>query len=236
MIRIFESAEEMRLTAAWSFIKRALMPDTALIGVATGDTTAGIYRRVAEVYGAAPFATDALAICCLDDYVGIPEGHIASCAERVRRQIVRPLNLKPEQALFIGGYETVEEYEEAIRVRGGMRTLYLGVGADGHLGFCRPGTPFGSMAHEVTLPADTKAMLTRKYSLPASDLPEKGRTLGIKSMMNVPELIVAANGAEKAAAVAAAIKGPVSESAPASVLQLHPNVTWLLDREAASLL
>ena len=79
-------------------------------------------------------------------------------------------------------------------------------------------------------------MLNEKYGLERERLPKYGVTLGLMSIMRVPEVIVIATGEKKAAAVRAALMDPPSESVPASVLQLHPNAAWILDAGAASLL
>ena len=132
--------------------------------------------------------------------------------------------------------EVAQAYEERLAVLGGVQMQFLGIGADAHLGFCRPGTPFCSSAHAVQLPEDTRQMLHRKYALEIEKLPHYGVTLGLKSIMQIPELIVIATGKGKARAVYDSLHRAPDESIPASILQLHPHVTWLLDAEAASLL
>ena len=79
-------------------------------------------------------------------------------------------------------------------------------------------------------------MLHRKYALEIEKLPRCGVTLGLKSIMQIPELLVIATGTAKARAVYDSLHHAPDERIPASILQLHPNVTWLLDAEAASLL
>lgn len=241
MIRIFNTPEEMQCAAAWMFVEQALQYMSGFISVATGDTTAPIHARIADVFAAAPFDTRQLRLCCVDDYFGIPMGHMASCATRVRRQLIEPLKLQEEQVLLPGMFEggamqAAREYENAIAERGGIRIQFLGLGGDAHVGFCRPGTPLDSTAHAVKLPEDTRSMLMRKYSLPPEGLPEFGITLGLKSILRIPMIVVVANGEMKARAVADALLGPVTDRVPASALQLHPNTAWLIDKAAASLL
>ncbi len=241
MVRIFDTPEEMQCAAAWMFVEQVLMGGPGFISVATGGTTTPIHARIADVFAAAPFDTRQLHLCCVDDYFGIPAGHMAACATRVRKQLIEPLKLHEEQVLLPGMFEggamqAAIAYENAIAERGGIRIQFLGLGEDAHLGFCRPGTPLDSTAHAVKLPEDTRNMLRSKYSLPSADLPEFGITLGLKSILRIPTIVVVANGQSKARAVAGALLGPVTGSVPASALQLHPHVTWLLDKAAASLL
>lgn len=239
-IKVFQTASQVNANAAWHFIRRSAF-DCVLTGVATGDTTKAVYALVARLYETAPFDTSGIRICALDDYVGIKNQHPASCSTRIRAQLQAPLHLRNEQLILPESFsgtpdDMAQAYEEQLNALGGIRTQFLGLGADAHLGFCRPGTQFSSLAHAVQLPEDTRQMLHRKYALEAEMLPSYGITLGLKSIMHIPELIVIATGKAKTCAVYNSLHHTPNESIPASILQLHPNVTWLLDAEAASLL
>lgn len=239
MLRIFDTPEDMQCAAAWIFVEHVLKGVPGFISVATGNTTTPIHKRIADVYAAAPFNTRQMQLCCVDDYVGIPMGHMASCSTRVRKQLIEPLKLKDEQVLLPGMFggdamQAAHTYEKSVAERGGISIQFLGLGEDAHLGFCRPGTPLDSTAHAVKLPEDTRSMLSRNYSLHSCDLPEFGITLGIKSILRIPMIVVVANGEAKAQAVAGALLGPVTGKVPASALQLHPNTVWLIDKAAAS--
>lgn len=239
-IEILQTAAQVNAKAAWHFIRRAAF-DGVLTGVATGDTTKGVYALVANLYETVPFDTSKIRICALDDYAGIEGQHPASCSTRIRAQLQAPLHLREEQLILPESFsdapdEVAQAYEKRLAALGGVQTQFLGIGADAHLGFCRPGTPFCSSAHAVRLPEDTRQMLHRKYALEIEKLPHYGVTLGLKSIMQIPELIVIATGKAKARAVYDSLHHAPDESIPASILQLHPNVTWLLDAEAASLL
>lgn len=239
-IEICSTTRKANECAAWRFIQCALNAK-GVVGIATGDTTKAIYEIVAQIYAAAPFPTENLQISAVDDYVGIEKGHIASCAERVRRQVQQPLGLRDDQLLLPERFsgtpqEVAAAYEAELNARGGVQVQFLGIGSDGHLGFCRPGTPLNSLAHAVLLPEDTRNMLHQKYALEGDKLPAYGVTLGLMSMMRMPELVVIATGSKKAQAVRQSICGEITSDVPASVLQLHPNVTWILDPEAAALL
>ena len=240
-VRIFQTTQQANIASAWAFISRAISPQYGLIGIATGDTTKAVYQIIADVYNTAPFDTSSLRICAVDDYCDIEKGHIASCASRVRAQVQEPLQLRDDQVYLPDSYtgdpeEVAQLYEKHLNDLGGIKTQFLGIGGDGHLGFCRPGTPFSSLAQAVLLPDDTRNMLHTKYGLEADCLPKYGITLGLTSIMRIPEIIVIATGEKKATAVRASLKNHPSESVPASILQFHPNVTWILDSSAAALL
>ena len=114
-----------------------------------------------------------------------------------------------------------EEYEAKIQAAGGLDLAVLGIGANGHIAFNEPGTGFGSLTHLAKLQ-------NQKF--------EYGLTMGIKTIMSAKKIILLAKGAAKAAIVKRAIEGLVTEACPASILQTHPDATFILDREAAGLL
>src|SRR5690606_23525162 len=103
------------------------------------------------------------------------------------------------------------------------------------IGFNEPGTPFGSLTHRVRLTESTREA-NRRFFPPGEEPPTEAITMGVRSIMQARRILVLATGEAKAEAVAKAILGPVTEEVPASVLQLHPNVTWWLDEAAAHLL
>lgn len=237
MIRVFETPQAAYAAAAWQWMRAALDTSPGLIGVATGTTTTPVHAVVVKLFGEASFDTEPIAICAVDDYIGIPAGHIASCGERVRAQLVRPLGLRAENAVLPDRFDgDAAGYEAEIARRGGIKMQMLGLGGDGHIGFNYPGTPLGTAAHRVPLPQTTRDTLARLYALPAEDMPSEGLTLGIRSIMMSGRIVVIATGSGKAEAVRAALRGPVTEKMPASVLQLHRDVLWLLDGAAAALL
>lgn len=109
----------------------------------------------------------------------------------------------------------------------------LGIGRNGHIGFNEPGTAFDSRTHRVALTPSTITANARFFARP-DQVPRYAYTMGIASIMAAKRIILLAFGEEKAAAIRASLKGPVTPDVPASVLQRHPNVTVVLDAAAAS--
>lgn len=237
-IFVYPTKAEADNAAAWVLIKKMLTED-GIIGLATGDTTRAVFDVAAKLYAVAPFDTSKVRFSAVDDYYGIPDGHIASCSQRIREQVQKPLGLKDGQIFLPSRFSDLSEtecaaaYEKLLADEGGVKTQFLGIGGDGHLGFCRPKTPFNSLAHAIKLPDDTRNMLFDKYALPKDQLPEYGISLGLMSIMRIPEIIVIATGTKKAEAVRLSLCEAPTEDVPASILQMHPNVTWILDAEAA---
>ena len=111
----------------------------------------------------------------------------------------------------------------------------LGIGSNGHIGFNEPGTPFDSVVHLVDLTENTIKDNARFFTS-MDEVPRHAISMGIKNIMHAKKIILLASGKNKALAVRAMIEGNVSTDCPASVLQLHPDCTVVLDKEAASLL
>ena len=126
-------------------------------------------------------------------------------------------------------------YEAQLRDAGGVDLQLLGVGTDGHLAFNEPGSSLASTTRLKTLTAETRRDNARFFGS-VDDVPRHVLTQGLGTILRAGHLLLIATGAGKAEAVAAAVEGPLTASCPASVLQLHPHATVLLDPAAASLL
>ena len=126
-------------------------------------------------------------------------------------------------------------YDEAVEAAGGIDLQILGIGHDGHIGFNEPGDEFVSSTNIVTLTDMTIDANTRFFEK-RDDVPRQAITLGNRNIMAAKRIILLATGKDKAPAIAAAIKGNITPKMPASLLQVHPNVQFLLDEAAASLL
>jgi len=116
---------------------------------------------------------------------------------------------------------------------GGIDFQVLGIGHNGHIGFNEPKTPFESQTHVVDLDQRTIEANSRFFDS-IDQVPRKALSMGIKTIMQAKRIMLMATGADKAEIIAKALQGPVDPDVPASVLQLHPYLTVILDKEAAS--
>ena len=126
-------------------------------------------------------------------------------------------------------------YDAAIEAAGGIDLQLLGLGGNGHIGFNEPGTPFELGTHVVELTERTRRDNARFFTS-IDEVPTHAATMGVKTVMHARAILLLAFGPAKAEAVRASFAGPVTPEVPASVLQLHPNVTVFCDEEAAKLL
>ncbi|WP_144875584.1 glucosamine-6-phosphate deaminase [Microbacterium sp. 1.5R] len=198
------------------------------LGVATGSSPSPVYREMAR----RRIDLSAVTLFALDEYIGLPAGHPETYRAVVEREIAEPLAV-PRARVHLPDGDDPEAYDDLIAARGGIDLQILGIGRNGHIGFNEPGSSFDSRTRVVDLDASTRAANARFFDDP-DDVPRRSVTQGIGTILEARRLIVVVSGAEKAAAVAAAIDGPRTEAMPASVLREHPDVTWLLDEAAAS--
>ncbi|MCU1471650.1 MAG: multidrug transporter [Glaciihabitans sp.] len=226
-----EAAGEIYAAAAAALIARK--PD-AVLGLATGSTPlpayAALLRRGLDLSRVRGFA--------LDEYVGLPPGHPESYRAVITREVVEPLGLTPALVRVPGDdgglLETAgERYERDIVAAGGVDLQILGIGRTGHIGFNEPGSSFGSLTRVKTLTSHTRADNARFFDSP-DDVPTHCLTQGLGTILRARHLVLLAFGASKAPAIAAAVEGPLTASAPGSAVQLHPHVTVVVDEDAAA--
>jgi len=233
------SADEIAALAADVFEAVVRRKPAAVLGLATGSTPLPAYRELIrrDQAGAGPSYA---AVTCfnLDEYVGLPAGHEQSYRTTIARELTDGLGISPER---VNGPDPAPDslptagsrYEELIAQAGGVDVQVLGIGSDGHLAFNEPGSSLASRTRIKTLTAETRKDNARFFDSP-DQVPVHVLTQGLGTILQARHLLLIATGADKAAAVAAAVEGPVSASCPASVLQLHPHATVLLDPPAAA--
>lgn len=239
-ITIAETEKRFDELAAWTIIGQMLKKPDSVIGLSTGQTTGNMHKIVAELYKAHPFPTEQVRIFNVDELINLPRTYSGSCYDMILRQIVEPLQIPLEhfimpETMDVDYKKESRLFEEALEQAGGADLQMLGIGWNGHIGINQPGTPFGSDAWVSPMdPIFEKRV--REETKVAEDYPLGGLTLGIRSIMKMKRVVLIAKGEHKAEIIKKALKGPVTEDIPASVLQLHPCCEVLLDAEAASLL
>jgi glucosamine-6-phosphate deaminase len=148
------------------------------------------------------------------------------------------VNINPERTFIPDGLAPdleaeCQRYEKLIQQAGGIDLQLLGIGTNGHIGFNEPGTEFGIETHVVDL-AESTIRDNARFFESIDEVPTRAISMGIKTIMQAKEVILMASGGSKADAVYAAVRGPVTTAVPASVLQLHPFATVVVDQAAAS--
>ena len=196
----------------------------AVVGLATGSSPMAIYAELAAQVRSGTLDARRVRGVALDEYVGIPAEHPESYRSVITRQVTEPLGLDPGNVFVPDGRATdipaaCAAYEAAIRGLGGVDIQILGIGANGHIGFNEPTSSFASR--------------TRFFDSP-EQVPTHCLTQGLGTIMDAHELLLVAQGEAKAAAIAAAVEGPVTSICPGSILQFHPEATVVIDETAAA--
>ena len=236
-IIITKDYEELSEKAAEVMLAVVKNSPNAVLGLATGTTPLGLYARLIEDHKANGTNYDRIRTVNLDEYKGLPASHEQSYAYFMRHNLFEGLGIAPEQTNIENGMAEDEEGEcaryDALLDAMPRDIQLLGLGSNGHIAFNEPKTPFGSGTHVVALAESTIKDNARLFAS-QDEVPRKAFTMGIRHIMQAKRILILASGANKAEAVFRMAKGPVTEDVPASVLQLHPDCTLIVDEAAAA--
>lgn len=236
---VVKNYDEMSAKAADIVAELIRENASAVLGLPTGNTPKGMYEALVQKHRKEGLDFSQVTTFNLDEYRGLAPDHPASFAHYIQTHLLDHVNISPEKAHW-PAYDGDEEaacaaYEEAIRQAGGLQLVVLGIGANGHIAFNEPGTPFTVRTHVAPLAEQTRRIAGAGDAFAGVDeVPEHGITVGIQTIMDAERIVLLASGLGKADAVAASVIGPVTEEMPASVLQRHPHVTFIIDEAAAS--
>ena len=229
--------EELSKKAAEEMLAVIRITPKAVLGLATGTTPLGLYARLIEDHKINGTDYRHIRTVNLDEYKGLPASHEQSYAYFMRHNLFEGLGIAPEQTNIENGMAK-DEAEECARYDALLDAMprdiqLLGLGSNGHIAFNEPKTPFGSGTHVVSLAESTIKDNARLFAS-QDEVPRKAFTMGIRHIMQAKRILILASGANKAEAVFRMAKGPVTEDVPASVLQLHPDCTLIVDEAAAA--
>jgi len=209
----------------------------AVLGLATGSTPLGLYKELARMHKEEGLDFSHVRTFNLDEYVGLTPDHPQSYHYFMHENLFKNINIEPQNVHVPSGttknYQAFcEWYERRIEECGGIDIQVLGIGSDGHIAFNEPGSSLGSRTRIKTLSKETIDDNSRFFDK-KEDVPVYAITMGVGTVLEARKLILLANGANKAKAIADAIEGPVSCMCTASVLQLHSDSELFLDEDAA---
>lgn len=235
---ICQDASEIGGIGADAFAALLERKPAAVLGLATGSSPLAVYEELTRRCATGAVSFRQARAFTLDEYVGLPADH----PERYRNVIDEVFVSKVDFAAgAVQGPDGLAadipaacaEYETAIRDAGGVDLQILGIGTDGHIAFNEPGSSLGSRTRIKTLTRQTRLDNARFFGDDVDAVPTHCLTQGLATILEARHLILVATGRQKAEAVRQLVEGPVSAMWPATVLQLHPHVTVLLDGAAA---
>lgn len=209
------------------------------LGLATGSTMVGVYKHLVRLYQAGSLDFSQVMTFNLDEYLGLSASHPQSFNHFMQTNFFRHVNVPPRNihipdGSFRGDYDAYcASYEQSIRAAGGIDLQLLGIGRNGHIGFNEPTSSLASRTRLKVLSRETLDD-NAKFFRPGEESPRCAITMGIGTILEARKILLLATGASKANAIAKSIEGPVTSAVSASALQLHPDVTFLLDEPAAA--
>jgi glucosamine-6-phosphate deaminase len=236
-IIITENMGEFNKVAADIVSRQIKNKPDSVLGLATGSTPLGLYAMLIDMYKKGELDFSRVKTFNLDEYRGLPKDHPQSYYHFMYENLFNKINIKDENVNLLNGnrdesYRECADYEEKIKAAGGIDLQVLGIGHNGHIGFNEPGTPFDSVTDLIDLSERTIEANSRFFDSP-DQVPRQALSMGIKTIMQSRNIVLLISGNSKARIAAKALNGPITQNVPASVLQLHPFVTVVLDKEAA---
>lgn len=209
-----------------------------VLGLPTGKTPLGLYDQLVGLYEHGEMDFSDVVTFNLDEYLGLDENHPQSFAQYMDVHLFHNVNIKKENTHMLSGTpadaeEHCRAYERKIRSVGGIDVQVLGIGLDGHIAFDVPSSSLISRTRLLTLTREV-VKTNAPYYERESDVPRFCLTMGVGTILEAKTVILMASGRDKAGIVAKAIEGPITASVPASALQLHQHVKFVVDEDAAS--
>lgn len=239
-MRIYKAKdyEEMSRKAAGIVSAQIIMKPDCVLGLATGSTPVGLYKQLIEWYRNGDLDFSGVRTVNLDEYKGISRENEQSYYYFMHQNLFDHVNIPAGNTHLPDGMEPDSEkecrrYEELIQSMGSVDLQLLGIGHNGHIGFNEPADAFDKLVHCVNLTQST-IEANKRFFASAEEVPRQAYTMGIQTIMRSKKILIIANGEGKADIVRDAFFGPITPMVPASVLQLHNDVTLVADEAALS--
>ena len=231
---------DMSRKAANIISAQIITKPNCVLGLATGSTPVGTYKQLVEWYNKGDLDFSEVSTVNLDEYKGLDHENDQSYYYFMMNNLFKHVNIDLSRTHVPDGTEPDPEkacadYEKIVKSYGGIDLQLLGLGHNGHIGFNEPADDFPKVTHCVDLTESTIKANARFFEK-IEDVPTQAYTMEIGTIFKAKRILLIASGKDKAEIVKKAFCGPIDPQVPASILQLHPDVTVVLDKDAASLL
>ena len=235
----FEDADDEALSSALATrVLQAIVARPALVlGLPTGRTPLGLYRELRERSSGNRIDWSRVRTFNLDEFAGLDPASPNSYRAYMQAELFDHVSIDPANIGFLDGAAPDLEaecrrYENAIEAAGGIDLQILGIGANGHIGFNEPASGLCAHTHVAGLERESREANSALFGGDWTRVPERALSMGMATILSAREVVLIATGAEKADAVHGMIEGLISTRLPASLLQVHPRVTVMVDRAA----
>lgn len=234
---IIDTTERIAELAAARYVELLNRKPNAVLGLATGSTPLGLYAELVRLNREGALSFSQCSTFNLDEYVGLDGSHEQSYRYFMNKNLFDLVDIdKSRTHVPSGSTENdgeAEKYDEMIEAAGGIDLQLLGIGLNGHIGFNEPLTPFESRTHIVKL-TDSTREANKRFFRSIEEVPTHAVTMGIHTVMQARSIILMATGENKADIIRKTVEGRPEKYIPASMLQLHDDVEFYLDKAAAS--
>ncbi len=241
-MRLYKAKDygDMSRKAANIISAQVIMKPDCVLGLATGSTPIGTYKQLIEWYNKGDLDFSEVTTVNLDEYKGLPRDNDQSYYYFMHDNLFDHINLPKDHSYLPNGMEpdsekACSEYNATIKRVGGIDLQLLGLGHNGHIGFNEPGDAFEQETHCVDLTPST-IEANKRFFEKEEDVPRQAYTMGIKTIMQARKVLLIVSGESKAKILRDSLYGPVTPAVPASILQLHNDVTVVADEAAMSMI
>ena len=229
---------DMSRKAANVISAQIIMKPDCVLGLATGSTPIGLYKYLIEWYEKGDLDFSQVRTVNLDEYKGLSRENDQSYYYFMHQNLFDHVNIPSDNTHLPNGMEQDSEkecarYTQLIDSMGGVDLQLLGLGHNGHIGFNEPAEVFAKDVNCIDLTTST-IEANKRFFASADDVPKQAYTMGIKTIMKAKKILIVASGEDKAQILRDAFLGPITPHVPASVLQLHNDVTIVADEAALS--
>lgn len=224
-----DSYEKLSRRAANIISAQVIIKPDSVLGLATGSSPLGTYKQLIEWYNKGDIDFSSVTSVNLDEYVGLDGNNNQSYRYFMNKNFFEHINIDLGNTFVPNGCAVDlagegKRYDEHISELGGIDLQLLGIGHDGHIGFNEPDKYFVKSTHVVDLHESTIKANSRFFAN-IDDVPKKAITMGMVSIMQAKKILLIASGKAKRDILEKAFYGPITPEIPASILQLHPDIT-----------
>lgn len=230
-----ENYEQLSKMAANIIAAQVTLKPDSVLGLATGSSPVGTYKELIKKNQNGDIDFSSVKSINLDEYIGLDGDNDQSYRYFMNDNLFNHINIDKANTFVPSGIaEDIEKecdaYDNIIASFGGIDLQLLGIGLDGHIGFNEPDDCFTKATHKVSLDESTIEANARFFA--SKDLvPRAAVTMGMGGIMGAKRVLLVANGENKKEILEKAFFGPITPEVPASILQLHSDVTVIYSKK-----
>ncbi|MGN0452089.1 MAG: glucosamine-6-phosphate deaminase [Acutalibacteraceae bacterium] len=224
-----DTYEKLSRQAANIISAQVILKPDSVLGLATGSSPLGTYKQLIEWYEKGDIDFSEVTSVNLDEYVGLDGTNGQSYRYFMNKNFFEHINIDINNTFVPNGCAVDlagegKRYDEHMAELGGIDLQLLGIGLDGHIGFNEPDKYFVKSTHVVDLHESTIKANSRFFAS-EDEVPKRAITMGMVSIMQAKKILLIASGKAKRDILEKAFYGPITPEIPASILQLHPDIT-----------